>query len=77
MLDRKVVEEFLLEEIENAGIRVPKGINKKELVNAFCRFTEEDYYEWLRDNFTSFFNHGDPDWNWIEKYLQKMTSNTL
>lgn len=42
MLDRKVVEEFLLEEIENAGIRVPKGINKKELVKAFCRFTEDD-----------------------------------
>jgi hypothetical protein len=77
VLDRKVVEEFLLEEIENAGINVPKGINKKELVKAFCRFTEEDYYEWLRDNFKSFFNYGDPDWNWIEKYLQERTIDTF
>ena len=22
-------------------------------------------YEWLKDNFKSFFNHGSPDWDWI------------
>jgi len=73
MLDRKVVEKFLLEEIKDAGIGVPKRINKRELVEAFCRFMEEDYYEWLKDNFKSFFNHGNPDWDWIKKYSQKMT----
>ena len=69
MLDRKVVEEFLLEEIE--GENIPLGINKKELVEAFCQFAEADYYEWLKDNFNSFFNHGNPDWGWIEKYVHK------
>ena len=73
MLDRAVVKEFLLEEMSEAGIYVPKRIIKRELVEAFCRFTEEDYYEWLKDNFKSFFNHGNPDWDWIEKYLQKWT----
>lgn len=71
MLDRKVVETFLIEEIKDIGICIPKRIDKRELVEAFCLFTEDDYYEWLKDNFKSFFNHGSPDWNWIEKYLQK------
>jgi hypothetical protein len=71
MLDRAVVEDFLLEEMSEADIHVPKRIIKRELVEAFCRFTEEDYYERLKDNFKSFFNHGNPDWDWIEKYLQE------
>jgi hypothetical protein len=71
MLDRAVVEKFLLEETKDAQIHIPKRINRRKLVEAFCRFTEEDYYEWLKDNFKSFFNHGDPDWDWIEKYFQK------
>ena len=48
---------------------IPKSIKKKELVEAFCQFTEDDYYEWLKDNFSTFFNHGNPDWVWIEKYI--------
>jgi len=32
-------------------------------------YTEDDYYEWLKDNFKSFFNHGDPDWEWIRERL--------
>ena len=71
MLDRKVVEKFLLEELRDIGSRIPKSIDKRKLVEAFCQFTEEDYYEWLKDNFASFFNHGNPDWNWIEKHLQE------
>lgn len=55
MLDRKVVEDFLLEKIEDARIDIPKRIEKRKLVEAFCRFTEDDYYEWLKDNFKSFF----------------------
>ena len=75
MLDRTVVKEFLLEEMSEAGIYVPKGIIKRELVEAFCRFTEEDYYEWLKDNFKSFFNHGNPGWHWIERYLKKSNND--
>jgi hypothetical protein len=71
VLDRKVVEEFLLEELKDAESRIPRGINKKALVEAFCKFTEDDYYEWLKDNFASFFNHGNPDWPWIKKYMKE------
>jgi len=71
MLDRKVVENFLFEKLEETGIVVPKSVDKKKLVEAFCRFTEDDYYEWLKDNFKSFFNHGNPDWNWIREMIRK------
>ena len=63
MLDRDVVEEFLdcqLEELE-----IPKDISKEQLVEAFCQYVEDDYHEWLKDNFKSFFEHGEPDWEWI------------
>lgn len=71
MLDRKVVEDFLLEKMKDAEIDIPEGIDKRKLVEAFCRYAEDDYYEWLKDNFKSFFNHGNPDWNWIEEMIAK------
>jgi hypothetical protein len=72
MLDREVVKEFLMEQLEETGnLPIPKNINEKELIEAFCQFTEDDYYEWLKDNFQSFFNHGDPDWEWIENDIKK------
>ena len=43
MLDRKVVREFLDEELEE--IEVPNDIFKEVLVEAFCRYVEDDYYE--------------------------------
>ena len=67
MLDRQVVKEFLNYKLE--GIPIPKSIKKKELVEAFCQFTEDDYYEWLKDNFKTFFNHYNPDWVWIKNYI--------
>ena len=63
MLDRTVVKEFLDDKLED--MEVPKDISKEALVEVFCQYTEDDYYEWLKDNFKSFFNHGDPDWEWI------------
>ncbi|MBI5875514.1 MAG: hypothetical protein HZB81_06695 [Deltaproteobacteria bacterium] len=66
MLDRQVVKEFLEEEFEDSGIEIPKGISKKSLVETFCKYVEDDYYEWLKDNFKSFFNHYNPDWDWIK-----------
>lgn len=72
MLDREDVKNFLLEEMKDAGIRIPKSIDKKKLVEAFCRFTEDDYYEWLKDNFKTFFNHWNPDWEWIKEKLAEV-----
>ena len=68
MLDRDVVEEFLDCELED--IEIPEDILKDDLVEAFCQYTEDDYYEWLKDNFKSFFDHGNPDWDWIREKIK-------
>ena len=65
MLDRDVVEEFLDCELE--GIDIPGDISKEQLAEAFCQYVEDDYYEWLKDNFKSFFDHCKPDWEWIRE----------
>jgi hypothetical protein len=70
MLDRQVVKEFIFQELEESCIAIPKSVNKKELVEAFCQFAEADYYEWLQDNFKNFFGHGQPDWVWIKNYAR-------
>lgn len=67
MLDREVVKEFLNLEFKKGDWEIPDDIQKDALVEAFCQYTENDYYEWLKDNFKSFFDHGNPDWDWIRK----------
>jgi hypothetical protein len=77
MLDRQVVEEFLDGEFEERELEIPEDIPKDKLVETFCLFTEDDYYEWLKDNFKSFFNHGNPDWDWIKgriKYYEQQAN---
>jgi len=74
MLDRAVIEEFLDCQFEDMELKIPEDISREQLVEAFCQYTEDDYYEWLKDNFKSFFNHGNPDWEWIRgriEYLGK------
>ena len=68
MLDRGVVKEFL--DCQLKDLEIPEDISKDALVKAFCQYTEDDYYEWLKDNFRSFFNHGDPDWDWIREKIK-------
>jgi len=65
MLDRQVVEEFLDCKLKDWDLEIPEDIPKDKLVEAFCQYTENDYYEWLKDNFKSFFDHGNPDWEWV------------
>ncbi|MBA7504054.1 hypothetical protein ES706_02679 [subsurface metagenome] len=67
MLDRDVVEEFLDSEFEDMELEIPDDISKEQLAEAFCQFVEDDYYAWLKDNFKSFFDHGNPDWEWIRE----------
>ncbi len=64
MLDRNVIKEFL--EDNFAEIKIPKNVSKENLLQAFCNYVEDDYYEWLSDNYKTFFNHGHPDWSWIK-----------
>ena len=70
MLDRKVVGEFLDRNLKDLELEVPEDIPKDKLVEIFCQYTEDDYYEWLKDNFKSFFEHGNPDWDWIKKKIK-------
>jgi hypothetical protein len=65
MLDRDVVEEFLDCKLKELKIKIPRDIKKEALVEAFCQYVEDDYYEWLKDNFKSFFGDGELDWEWI------------
>lgn len=74
MLDRDVVEELLDCKFKDLELELPEDIDRQALVEAFCEYTEDDYYEWLKDNFKSFFNHGDPDWKWIREKIQPLTS---
>lgn len=70
MLDRQVVKEFLDEEFEDLEIEIPNEINADVLIETFCKYVEDDYYEWLKDNFKCFINHGDPDWVWIKGRIE-------
>lgn len=74
MLDRIVVEQFLDCQLEEYGLKIPPTIQKETLVEAFCQYVENDYYEWLKDNFKSFFNYGNPDWEWIEAKFHLLTT---
>jgi len=73
MLDRQVVEEFIADEFRDSDLEVPGDIPMSTLVETFCLYVEDDYYEWLKDNFKSFFNHGDPGWDWIRGRIQYYT----
>ena len=67
MLDRQVVKEFLQKKLN--GIEIPENISFDNLVETFCKYTEDDYHEWLKDNFKSFFNHGNPAWDWVRERI--------
>lgn len=75
MLDRGVVKELLKEELKERGIKIPRGISSEALTETFCRYTEDDYYEWLKDNFKSFFNYENPDWDWIKDRIAHYKNN--
>ena len=68
MLNREDIAEFLDEELEWAGLEVPKDISKEDLVEAFCQYVEVDYYDWLKSNFNTFF---ESDWADIRKKIKK------
>lgn len=77
MLDREIVKEFLEEEFKEREMRIHKGIKKSDLVETFCLYVEDDYYEWLKDNYKSFFHslaQSETDWDWVRgriKYYKK------
>ena len=70
MLDRTVIEELLDWEFEGLDLVIPEDIPREAIIEALCQYTEDDYYEWLKDNFKSFFDHGNPDWDWIREKIK-------
>jgi hypothetical protein len=68
MIDRQVVKELIEDEFKDMGIEIPSDISKDVLAETFCRYTEDDYYEWLKDNFKSFFIYN--DWDWIKMKIK-------
>lgn len=70
MLDRTVVEGFLDCRFKELKIRIPKDIRKEALVEAFCQYVEDDYYEWLKDNFESFIGDGEINWERIRARIR-------
>ena len=69
IIDRKVVREFLDEELRE--MEIPKDISEEAFIDTFCKYVEDDFYEWLKDNFKSFLNYGNPDWQWIRERIKK------
>lgn len=74
MLNRQVVKEFLKEELKDSRIEIPEDISFDILVETFCKFTEDDLYEWLKDNYKSFFNHNNPDWKWLKDRIENYSN---
>ena len=73
MLDRQVVQEFLEFQMDMGSrfpLAIPDDIDLGLLVEVFCQYTENDYHEWLKDNYNSFFNHGDVDWEWVRERVR-------
>jgi len=52
MLDKEVVKDFLIAEFEG---EIPKDIDLDLLAEDFAQFAENDYYDWLKDNFKTYF----------------------
>jgi hypothetical protein len=77
MLDREVVKEFLEENFEERRIKIPERIKESDLIETFCLYLENDYYEWLKDNYRSFFHslaQNETDWDWIKERIGEVES---
>ena len=66
---KTTIREFLNEELKET--KIPDDILKEALTETFCKYVEDDYYEWLKDNFKSFFNYEKPDWERIREKIEK------
>lgn len=71
MLDREVVKEFLTDQFEDF-IPIPEYIDLDKLTEDFCLYVENDYYEWLKDNYKSYFFQTEFSW---EKIKDKLENN--
>jgi len=62
--------------LRDDAIKLPKNIRNKDLAEAFCHYVEDDYYDWMKDNFNIFFQQdglGRVNWAWIRHIISKST----
>lgn len=71
MLDREVIKEFLVAQFEDEdGDAIPEDIDLDKLAEDFSIYIENDYYEWLKDNFKSYLFQTEFSWEKIKDKLQ-------
>jgi len=56
MIDKKIIQQLVLEEINDQNILLPQNMDIDELVNNFIKFLEIDFYDWFKSNFNYFCN---------------------
>lgn len=66
MLNRPAVQEFLEGQMEDVDLEIPADIDLNSLVETFCQYTKDD--------FKSFFNHGNPDWEWVRERIGSIST---
>ncbi len=76
MLDREVVKEFLVGQFEDGDL-IPEGIDLAKLAEDFSIYVENDYYEWLQDNFKSYFYQTGFDWNNVKDRLKNRPTKPI
>ena len=64
MLDRQIVKKYLEENLKDWSEKYPEHIDFNDLVESFCLYVEDDFYEWLKDNLRSFFCVDSEAINW-------------
>jgi hypothetical protein len=69
MLYRKVIKDFLIAEFQNSN-PIPKDIDLDKLTEDFSIYTENDFYEWLKDNFKSYFFKTEFSWENVKDRLK-------
>jgi hypothetical protein len=76
MLDREVIKEFLISRFKENN-PIPDDIDLNKLVEDFSIYVENDFYEWLKDNFKSYFYQTEFDWESVKDKLQKNPTKPL
>ncbi|MBI4301552.1 MAG: hypothetical protein HY664_03000 [Chloroflexi bacterium] len=65
IIDELFIRDYLRERLEDDEIELPDGVSLDDLADDFMEYIEIDIYEWLRDNYRSFFR--DFDWEPVSK----------
>lgn len=67
-LGKEFLIEYLREELEDDEMELPDDISLDDLADAFMDYLEVDIYDWLRENYRSFFK--DHDWDWVRERIR-------